>query len=534
MPVDSSRLVELTSLRKAAAGRRGPVPKKRILVVNCYLPEVREPVRLKHEVPNTLAPVLLGGAFSPTNCEIRLYNEVSSGFLELFAPDLVGWPDLVVLTGLIASFDRMKHLTAYLRTANPRIIIVAGGQAIRAFPRYSRRLFDYVCLGDVEQVQEVIREALGAEYGVDEIQPRYDLADWIGPIGYAESSRNCNFKCDFCSLTGEGGRYASRIWALCAGSWRPSDAAGSCSSSTISSMVRTGASFSNAWPCCGSCGPRAGWAPGAPSAPIRSCGTRRTSRSPGRPAVCRCSSVSSPSTTRGFAASTRTTTTAYSQLDLISRCIEAGILFQYGIVFDPTERRIADLDRELRLICARPGDPAAQFHFPGDPFPGHALLPRPAGEGPDPAQYEDARPGRIDPVPALPGWRRRGRVLHPEGEVFPRLPAGDPGASGAVPLALPWKPQPAPGRPVHLQRPQPVFAEHDVEPGQPAGPQTRSYARQHHRPPGLRLQSAPPVASEFQRYFEPTAITTPTGDLHPEILDDVMDVRYSLPKAAAQ
>jgi hypothetical protein len=43
-----------------------------------------------------------------------------------------------------------------------------------------------------------------------------------------------------------------------------------------------------------------------------------------------------------------------------------------------------------------------------------------------------------------------------------------------------------------------------------------------------------PVASEFQRYFEPTAITTPTGDLHPEIQDDVMDVRYSLPKAAAR
>ena len=85
MVVYSSGLVELTSLRKAATGRRGPLPKKRILVINCYLPEVREPVRLKYEVPNTLAPILLGGSFSPANCEIRLYNEVSSGFLELFA-----------------------------------------------------------------------------------------------------------------------------------------------------------------------------------------------------------------------------------------------------------------------------------------------------------------------------------------------------------------------------------------------------------------------------------------------------------------
>ncbi|HEV7783712.1 MAG TPA: hypothetical protein VGQ28_00160, partial [Thermoanaerobaculia bacterium] len=113
MPLDTSGLVTLKPTRKRAAEPWGPVPRKRVLVINCYLPEVREPVRLKNEVPNTLAPILLGGAFSPTNCEIRLYNEVSSGFLELFEPDLIGWPDLVVLTGLIASFDRMKHLTAY-------------------------------------------------------------------------------------------------------------------------------------------------------------------------------------------------------------------------------------------------------------------------------------------------------------------------------------------------------------------------------------------------------------------------------------
>jgi hypothetical protein len=74
--------------------------KKRVLVVNGYFPETREPVRLTHEVPNTLAPVLLAGAFAPDRCEIRLYNEVSSGFLEIFEP------------GLIASFDRLKHLAA--------------------------------------------------------------------------------------------------------------------------------------------------------------------------------------------------------------------------------------------------------------------------------------------------------------------------------------------------------------------------------------------------------------------------------------
>jgi hypothetical protein len=41
-----------------------------------------------------------------------------------------------------------------------------------------------------------------------------------------------------------------------------------------------------------------------------------------------------------------------------------------------------------------------------------------------------------------------------------------------------------------------------------------------------------PVAAEFRSYFEPTAITTPAGDLHPQILDDVMDVRYAPSRAA--
>jgi len=40
------------------------------------------------------------------------------------------------------------------------------------------------------------------------------------------------------------------------------------------------------------------------------------------------------------------------------------------------------------------------------------------------------------------------------------------------------------------------------------------------------------VAAEFRSYFEPTAITTHAGDLHPQILDDVMDVRYAPSRAA--
>jgi hypothetical protein len=357
MALDSDRLVGLTSLRKAPAARRGPVPKKRILVINCYLPEVREPVRLRHEVPNTLAPILLGGAFSPTNCEIRLYNEVSSGFLEIFAPALVGWPDLVVLTGLIASFDRMKHLTAYLRTANPRTIVVAGGQAIRALPRYSRRLFDYVCLGDVEQIQEVIREALGAEYAVDEIQPRYDLADWIGPIGYAESSRNCNFSCNFCSLTGEGGRYRKqdlgalrrqlealgrrRFVLFVDNQFHGPDRSFFLERMALLRELRAAGRF-GAWSAI--CTNTFLW--------------DEENLAIAREAGCLSLFIGVESFDDAWLRGVnKNHNNRFSQLELISRCIEAGILFQYGIVFDPTERRIADLDRELRLICETPEIP---------------------------------------------------------------------------------------------------------------------------------------------------------------------------------
>jgi len=37
--------------------------------------------------------------------------------------------------------------------------------------------------------------------------PRYDLAYWLGRIGYVETTRYCNFRCSFCSLTAEGRNY---------------------------------------------------------------------------------------------------------------------------------------------------------------------------------------------------------------------------------------------------------------------------------------------------------------------------------------
>ena len=205
----------MTAIQVPAPARAGsgpdaksrPRPRRRVLIVNCYFPDERRPVKRSNQVPNAVAPVLLAGYFDASACDIKLYNEVSSGFLELFAPQLLSWPDMIVLTGLTAAFDRLLHLTAYARTANPKVITVAGGHGVRSLPRYSRQFFDYCCLGDVDEIQEVITEAFGSAYVAPEFNPRYDLAYWIGRLDYLESSRNCNFQCGFCSLTGAGRKY---------------------------------------------------------------------------------------------------------------------------------------------------------------------------------------------------------------------------------------------------------------------------------------------------------------------------------------
>ena len=60
-----------------------------------------------------------------------------------FFPGQICW----YLRGITVAFDRMLHLTAYARSKNAHVIVVAGGPPIRAIPRYSQRFFDYCCVG---------------------------------------------------------------------------------------------------------------------------------------------------------------------------------------------------------------------------------------------------------------------------------------------------------------------------------------------------------------------------------------------------
>ena len=181
--------------------------KIRVLIINCYLDETRRLTGRPHFVPQAVGPAYLAAAFSREHAELVLYSELHSGPFQDEA--MMAWPDMVVITGMTTAFDRMRHMSAYLRTKNPKVVIVAGGQAIRALPVRSREFFDYCCQGDVEELLEVVREVFGERYIDRAMDPRFDLINWAGFLGYVESSRNCNFKCSFCTMTGEGNQYST-------------------------------------------------------------------------------------------------------------------------------------------------------------------------------------------------------------------------------------------------------------------------------------------------------------------------------------
>ena len=185
--------------------RMGQSIKKKVLAVTLHFDDSHTVIKRKNKLPQGMGAAFLAGAFAADMCDIKVYSELYSGPLEDEA--MLAWPDMIVMTGVTNCFDRMLHITAYARSKNKNVIIVTGGPPVRALPRYSSRFFDYCCTGDIEQLQEVVREAFGTSYVAEEMIPRLDLAYWIGIHGHVETSRYCNFSCGFCSLTGENVHY---------------------------------------------------------------------------------------------------------------------------------------------------------------------------------------------------------------------------------------------------------------------------------------------------------------------------------------
>jgi radical SAM superfamily enzyme YgiQ (UPF0313 family) len=509
------------------------VSRKKVLIINCYFPEMREPIKRRNEVPDALAPVLLAGFFSRENCEVRLYNEVNSGFIEVFGPGLLDWPDMVVMTGLTAAFDRLLHVSAYAKSANPAVVTVAGGHGVRCIPAYAAQFFDYCCTGDVEQIVEVIREAFGAAYVAESFLPRYDLAYWIKRLGYAESTRNCNFKCSFCSLTGVGRKYAPQSPDYL--------------ESQMEAMGKRLIFFFNDNQLLGD-GPdafrqrlervqkrrEAGqfryWSGFVTDTFFWDEDNIRLAADTGCLSVF--VGVESFDDSMWLKSVNKKQNSRMNQVELIERCLEAGVIFQYGLVYDPTIQTVEQMHHQLELICDHPEIPAPNFIFMAIPFPGTPFFQ-------DRYEKDLILPGTrmrdlegstlslkpVDPVEDVVHFIRNGRNFRGYRARFLKHQ-----------LKFLWRHRKTLGRDHMLL--SSLTAAAILAPGSFSSPGAvfiRKGGRTHvSSTERLDAVYTPrlPVASRYASWFEPTLITEANGELNPKLEEDAFATRYKRQSAA--
>jgi hypothetical protein len=326
---------------------------KKILIVNVFFDDFRRTTGSPWRVPRGSGHVFLAGAFNPATTEVRLYSEQTDGYL--LDAERLGWPDMLVLTGLTSGLDRMLHLAAYAKTLNPRVVTVAGGPAVRALPRFAARHFDHVCLGDVEEFRGVAITHWGEDVvaAPGDLFPRYDLADRRSRIGYVESSRYCNFRCAFCSLTGEARRLrkydidhvrrqieatGKRQIIFLDNNFYGNDRG------YFQDRIEMLADLKRR-------GTIDGW-----SALVTG---DFFARDANIEAAARAGCVGLFSGIESFdevqlTAYNKKQNKAVPQVEMIRTCLDHGILFLYGIMLDPSSRRIADLEREIDFILSMP------------------------------------------------------------------------------------------------------------------------------------------------------------------------------------
>ncbi len=326
--------------------------RKRVLIVNSYMDETRRFKGRPHFVPQSIGPAYLAGAFNRELTDIRLYNELAGG--PLMDEEMFAWPDMLVLTGMTSAFDRMRHLAAYVRTKSPHCVVVAGGPAIRSLPNLSRSFFDYCCSGDIEELQRVVREAFGADYVAESMIPRFDLVNWTWLLGYVESSRNCNFKCSFCSLTGERLSYQTYDLDYLR---KQLDALGrkmvivfadnNFYGNDRSYFLAKLELLKEYW----KKGAFRAWA----ALVTNDFFTRPENLQLVREAGCGSlfTGVESfdANVLRGF---NKLQNLHLPQVEMIQNCLNAGIILNYGVIFDPTTRSLADINDEISFITGTP------------------------------------------------------------------------------------------------------------------------------------------------------------------------------------
>jgi hypothetical protein len=322
-----------------------------VLIVNVFFDEYRRTGGSPYRVPRAMGPVFLAGAFAADLCEVRIHSEQYAG--PLTDLELLVWPKMLVLTGLTNGFDRMLHLTAYARTLNPAVVVVAGGPAVRALPRRARRFFDYACLGDIEDLQGIAADVFGPDHVSADPFPRFDLAPPSRLLGYVESSRACNFRCSFCSLTGEKARYAKydlnnvrrQIQAVGRKEivFIDNNFYGNDRDFFLARVEMLGELY------------RAGAIRGWSALVTGDFFSRPENVGLVRAAGCHSlfSGVESfdSATLQSYNKRQNTLT---PQVEMIRQCLEGGVFFAYGIMLDPAARRLDELRREIEFILDTP------------------------------------------------------------------------------------------------------------------------------------------------------------------------------------
>lgn len=518
-----SRATPLARVERGVVALRMASGRKRVLVVNCYVDETRQAMGRSHKVPQAMAPVYLAAALAPQRCDVRLYSELAQGPLE--DEGLLAWPDMLVLTGLTTALDRMRQVTAYARTKNPRVIVVAGGHAVRALPRYCRRFFDYCCEGDVEDLAEVVADAFGRDYVAAEPAPRFDLCPWLGKFGYVETSRNCNFHCRFCTLTAERRPYRATELAAVRDQMRAVGARtfvvfvdnnfyGPDRDACVARMEM----LRELW--------RAkrflGWAALVTNDFFFDPRNLQLAREAG--CVALFSGVESFDTT-WLRRSGKRQNTRRPQEEIIRATLDAGIAFLYGLVLDVTARRTAEMRDELETILAQPDLtlPAycsVSIPILGTPFfydcldagrvlpgtrvrdlDGTTLSVRPQDPVPEVATF-------VRDLQRMRGFRRR-VLRHSAG--FVRRYAGRL-APHRIGIAL--------TSPALLCVPQLVTTRQDW--GRPSSRRTHVSTTDVLDP---QYRPAFPVDARYARHFGPTMLTDARGTLAEDVAEDVLAAR---------
>lgn len=325
----------------------------RVLIINCYGHRHRRSVGSPNFIPQSSAAIALAGVLNRHTTEALVHCEFASGPLHRLS--LLESVDMLVLTGLNTAYDRMRQLAAYARQLNPGIPVVVGGSVARALPRLCARHFDYVQDGDTESLGDVIRDHFGAGFTADQPVPRFDLMGRsIYNVGYVESTRNCNFRCSFCSMAAEGRRFQpldldylrSQLDALgyrrCV-IFQDQNLYGGPRAHFRQRMDLLQEYFD--------AGRIGGWGGLLTEDFFNKEEDLERARRSG--CVALYSGVETFSETQ-IAAFNKKQNLVLPQEQLIRRSLEAGIAFNYGLVFDPYERTIRSLRDELDLIVDNP------------------------------------------------------------------------------------------------------------------------------------------------------------------------------------